>query len=336
MTDWIKDNKFAAALLLVAILGAIGAYLFSDKKSAAYDAAKEEFDMGASTLQRLEGRKPYPNAANLEDRRKEVVKYRGKVEGLQKALLSFRPENFAKITPAEFTTQLNEVGEGLKSTYTDRGIAFPDAWQMGFEIYTSSPPKDASTAYLDYQLSGLEWLYEQLAAAGPDELLNVCRPVLPIEKGDPMMPSPERGSQQAATPPYFALPVELTFRGRESSVRKLLSALADSKEFFFVVRSVRVQNVKFGVPPSLSDVEFEDDAAEAADDLFADFPDDTDMDDGTTPAEGDSPVPDLEPEEDQPGAGRILGQVLGDEELHVFLQLELILFRGDVELPAVK
>ena len=36
---------------------------------------------------------------------------------------------------------------------------------------------------------------------------------------------------------------------------------------------------------------------------------------------------------DDPGSEQILGQVLGAEELNVFLQLELLLFKDDVELP---
>ena len=201
-----------------------------------------------------------------------------------------------------------------------------------------------------------------MAEAGPSELLNVHRPPLPVERGEPMVPTVEKRGrkprQAAQTPqkPFFALPIELTFRGREASLRRLLGALADSKEYFFVVRSMRVQNVKYDTPPKSKDVEFEAPKPAEGIDLFGDFDfedlpgedggsgeDATDgaTDEGETPPDGEAPEggepePEPEAEADAPGGERILGQVLGAEELHVFLQLELILFRDDVELPAVK
>lgn len=350
MTDWIKDNKLAASLLLVAILGALGTFFFAGKKTEAFETAKNDFDSSASRLQQLEGRKPYPSDEKLKARRKAVVEFRGRMVGLQKGLLQYRPKDFAKVTPAAFTTRLTEVGDALKASYTEKEIKFPENWQMGFEVYTSSPPKDASTSYLNYQLSGLDWLYQQLVEAGASELLNVYRPALPVEQGQPMMPDAGkgRGREQPAAKPYFALPLELTFRGRESSLRQLLSTLAESKDHFFIVRSMRVQNVKFDKPPRMTDVEFESAKRAGGDDLFDGFDfedlpgddgapegDGTGTDEGASPDEGAELVPEG-PEEDSPGTERTLGQVLGDEELHVFLQLELILFRGDVKLPEVK
>ena len=351
MTDWIKDNKLAASLLLVAVLGGLGTFFFSGKKTEAFETAKNDFDSSASRLQQLEGRKPYPSDEKLKERRETVREFRGKIAELQKGLVQYRPKEFAKITPAAFTTRLTEVGDALKASYTDKDIKFPDAWQMGFEVYTSSPPKDASTSYLNYQLSGLEWLYQQLADAGVSELLNVYRPALPVEQGQPMMPEnggkgPGRG--QPAAKPYFALPLELTFRGRESALRELLSTLAESKDYFYLVRSMRIQNVKFDQPPRMTDVEFEEAKSGGGDDLFSGFdfedlpgddgaPEEVDpgTGEGETPEETTEVVPE-EPEEESPGTERILGQVLGDEEIHVFLQLELILFRDDVQLPEVK
>ena len=41
------------------------------------------------------------------------------------------------------------------------------------------------------------------------------------------------------------------------------------------------------------------------------------------------------PPADEGGGERILGQVLGSEQLNVFLELELLLFKPDVKLPNV-
>ena len=340
--NWVKENKIEAGLLALAIAAGIGAYFLAGSKSEQYDDAKESFDMAAGQLRNLESRKPYPSAGKLEDRKKEVVEYRGKVEGLQKALLTYRPEEFKKIRPAEFTTKMNEVGQSLHALYDSRNIVYPAKWQMGFEVYTASPPKDEATDYLNYQLEGLQWLFAELAAAGPAELLNVYLAPLPVEQGKPMMP-------KGASKPYHELPVEITFRGRERALRGILSSLASSKNHFFVVRSLRVQNSKMDKAPRSSDVKFEDaPVGLPADDPFKDlegfvFPDDAvEPADPAQPGEG---VVEPEPVEPEPApappaeaaAGeRVLGQVLGAEELHVFLQLDLILFRDNVNLPEIK
>ena len=45
------------------------------------------------------------------------------------------------------------------------------------------------------------------------------------------------------------------------------------------------------------------------------------------------PVEDVPPAAEPEGGERILGQVLGSEELNVFIKLELVLFKDDVKLP---
>ncbi len=107
--NWAKENKFEAGLLVPAIAAAVGTYFYTSGKSEQYDEAKERFDAGAGQLRNLESRKPYPSDDKLDKHKKAVVEYRGKVEGLQKALLTYRPKEFKKIKPAEFTTKMNEV-----------------------------------------------------------------------------------------------------------------------------------------------------------------------------------------------------------------------------------
>lgn len=342
--NWAKENKFEAGLLGLAIAAAVGTYFFAGSKAEKYEEAKQLFDAGAGQLQNLERRQPYPSAEKLEDRRKEVVEYRGKVEGLQKALLTYRPEEFKKIRPGEFTTKMNKVGGELRALYQEKGIVFPTKWQTGFEVYIASPPKDEATDFLNYQLDGMSWLFKELAASGPSELLNVYRPALPVEQGKPML---SKGSNA----PFYLLPLELTFRGRESSLRQILSRLAASKDFFFVVRGVRVQNTKVDKAPRSSDVKFENaPVGLPGGDPFEGFGDFGLPEEDAAPADegaGDAVVvPDpVDPEpappapEPEPAKGdqeRILGQVLGAEEINVFLQLDLVLFRDNVNLPATK
>ena len=177
----------------------------------------------------------------------------------------------------------------------------------------------------------MEWIFTELAKSGPSALLNVHRPKLPIETGDSMEP---QASKRSKGKPYYKLPVELTFRGKESTLREFLTTLAGSKDYFVAVRSMRVSNTNPNAP-SESDAEFDEGGADAVDegegafDAFSgfDFPEDDGGDEDAL-EEGE------EGEEEEVVEGqRNLGQVLGAEELNVFLNLEIHLFRDDVELP---
>ena len=350
MSDWIKENKFAAGLLAVAIAAIIGTYFFSGSKSDAYDKAKADYDQKSGNYASLIRTEPFPNGTNQEAYRKSVVAYRGQVEGLQQSLLAFRPKEFKKIRPADFTTRIVEVGTKLKGAYDAAGIKYPAKWQLGFETYTSSPPKDGATDFLNYELDALSWLYDTLAKSGPSELLNVYRTRLPVEDGQAMGGQPQgnnnRRNRGKAGPskPYYSLPVELTFRGGESSLRKFLSELTSSKGYFFIVRSIRVQNAKVEISPKKSDADFKPVVAPGGGeaDPFEGF-EFVIPGEEAEPEGEEAPVDDAADEEPiVPGAPKvgsgekILGQVLGAEELNVFLQLELILFRDNVKLPAVK
>lgn len=343
MSDWIKENKFAAAMLGISLLALFGTYMFSGSKSAAYDASKGDFDTSVSKYNRLIGMKPFPNTDNLEDRKKEVTAYRGQVEGLQKALLAYRPEKFEQVDASGFSSRVKEVGDELKAIYKEKNIGFPAKWQLGFETYTGSPPKDGATAHLSYELDGFKWLYGALADAGPSELLNVYRARLAVEDGEVVAPKPtrRRGRQPKTLPkPYQALPIELTFRGSESSLRKFLESLAGSKDYFYVIRSMRIQNTKPASPPKQSDANFEEvvpDEEEGDGGEFIIPGEDGGVEkdeDGLEEVDLNIPAPEVK--DAAPSGEQKLSQVLGAEEVNVFLQLELILFEDGIELPASK
>ncbi len=277
MGDWIKENKFEAALL-AAVLAAAGiAYYLSGRWDERYEIAAGEHEGAQRSLVRYQRLAPAPTLRREQAFEDELADYRGTVEKLHKELASFRPKEFERIEPAEFTNRLNASHQRLTELYEARGIAFPeDEWRLGFEPYIASPPRDEATAYLEYQLEALTWLFEKLAAAGPSALLNVRRPPLPVEEGRPMDPEPEeprsarerrelRRSPPPPADPFYKLPVEVTFRGAEPAVRRFLNTLANAKApaedegggYFFAMRSIRIRNEKFEQPPKKDDVRFE-------------------------------------------------------------------------------
>ncbi|MFP6882782.1 MAG: Amuc_1100 family pilus-like protein, partial [Roseibacillus sp.] len=238
MGDWIKENKFEAGMLVAVVLISIVAYLFGGKRGAAYQEHKEYYGVAANTVTQLRQKKPFPNPDNVDKYQAEIDGYRTVIEDLQGKLLAYRPAEFKKILPSEFIDRLNAARTKLAGEFTANGIEFPDEkWYLGFESYTGSPPRDDATKYLNYQLDALTSLFESLAVSKPSALVNVYRQQMPVEKGQPMdgggiaTPKPRRGKtrspRQAATtpPPFYRLPLELTFKAQEPAARKFIAAV---------------------------------------------------------------------------------------------------------------
>ena len=135
------------------------------------------------------------------------------------------------------------------------------------------------------------------------------------------------------------LPLEIVFTGTEDSVRDFLSSVVNDKEYFMVVRSWRIVNKK-KIPPRKTDASFDDraprnDRVGGAVDNQPNFGDLFNNDENV---EGDAEFEALPEQPDAltlplGGSGRILSQVLGQEELEVFVRLDLLLFLEAQELP---
>ncbi len=342
MGEWIKNNKFEALLLLVVVLAGLGAYVFGSGKGRAYTEAKASFDEHAASVTRLKGKKPYPNPEKAAEYEEQVNAEEEVVKKLEEKMGSFRPESFEQIPPARFIENLNAARAEVARALEARSVEYPeDKFYLGFESYTGTPPGEAATAYLNYQLTALKSLFETVAAARPSALVNVHRPKLPVEEGNLMdaaeEPAKGRGGRtvrkpKAATAPYYRLPVEVTFRSTEPAARKILSDLASHKEHYFVVRSIRIQNEERDNAPEKDEVQFEAPPAEgpADGDDFEEFEDVEDADDPAAPTDSDVPSADLvDPvfEEEPAGGSVILGRLLGNEQIFVLLEIDILLFK---------
>ncbi|MCB1131677.1 MAG: Amuc_1100 family pilus-like protein, partial [Verrucomicrobiae bacterium] len=219
----------------------------------------------------------------------------------------------------------------------------PDAYFCGFERYKTELARSNATGILTYELGYVRQLMQELAKAGIDELKNVHRPALAEENGTQFQPGPNDVAR--------AMPLEITFSGTEESVRKFFTALANPENGFVVVRSLRVSNSKRGVPPKAGDAKFDNPskaapAAGTAADLFSGGFVLPGEEEEAAPAEGDAaaendataadapeetPAPSPEPESSD--SSRILQQVLGSEDVQVFVRIDLMQFLPAKELP---
>lgn len=328
--SWIKDNQFAVALGGGTAVGAIALFLLGSKAGSRYEAELADYQGTASEVSTFERMPLYPNTANRDGKRKALSDYIAAVDGLQKAFAKFRPEPFKTLPPQQITDTLLAATEEVREAFGEN-TTIPDVFFLGFEAYKDSLAREGATGVLNYQIGAARELFLTLAAAGPAELRNVHRPPLPEEQGTNFEPGPEAVAR--------ALPLEITFTGTESSLREFLTALNQSKNYYFVIRTMRVASEK-KTPPLHTDAKFELPKAAAS----ADNPANDPFGGGFVIPGDEEPAAEDEEEEDEPApapevqplptdSGRILAPVLGTEKIEVFLRIDIMRFLPAKKLP---
>lgn len=322
----MKENGFIIALVAGTLVIGGGLVALGLQQGSRYSEAASNYSDIKSNVESMARIQPYPNEENRDERKKEVVAFRGKVEGLQNALQQYRPEAMEKISPQEFQNRLVKKTSELTELFQTKGISFPEQFGMGFEKYRSDLANPEATAKLNYQLEALEFLFKEMAKVQTYELRNVVREPFPAEVGRDWLAG-TRGPE----PLYQSLPLELVFLAEEEGINEFINTISSSKEFFFAIDMVRIANQNQSAPVrSQGQLEEEDPSAEASttDSGFAGF----DFGDETVEEEEEE-----KPEEAmmKPDSSRILGQVLGNEAIYVGLQIRLLLFSEAVPLPEI-
>lgn len=320
--SWIKENKFLAALGGGTLAGVIILAVVGLQGSGRYATAKEEFDTASADAGQMEKMALYPKPEFRDGKRKALEDYRKSVESIQTTFEPFRPKEITNTTPQEFTNRLLEANTETRKAFEEAGTIVPEPYFVGFENYRTSLPSGNNTGILDYQLAAIKGLMLDLAKSKPSELKNLYRPQLPEESG------------QTYTAPAGAVarsfPLEITFTGTEQSAREFLSAVAKADTKYAVIRSLRILNQK-KEPPLTTDAQFEAaataSAPAASDSAGAPAAEFVFPDAEETAAPEAAATPDAPASAAAAGdSSRILAQVLGSEQVHVFVRLDILEF----------
>lgn len=302
------------------LVGALLLLVVGLQGSKHYDQAKETFEAAAAEASGFEKLALYPKAENRDGKRKALDQYRKSVESLQSAFAAYRPQEIKNVSPQEFTDRLLAANTEVRKAFGDVGATVPETFFLGFEKYKTTLAPEKTTGILDYQLGAIKSLMLALAKAKPSELKNFSRPSLIEEEGQTFT--------SAAATVARPFPVEISFRGTEKAVGQFLASVVKPDDSFLVVRTLRITNEKKEAPRA-SDAKFEPapEAAQAS---------------GGEAASGGFVMPSETPATDNAATatepkvadtGRILSQVLGDEQIQVFVRLDVLQFLPAKKLP---
>jgi hypothetical protein len=324
--SWINDNKFLAGLGGGTLLGVALLAFVGMKGSSRYEAAMEKFVAASEEVGAMEKLPLYPKTANKDGKTKALAEYGRSVEALQAAFEPYRTKQVADVTPQEFTTALLAANAQVRKAFEEAGTTVPEPFFLGFESYKTTLAPAKTTGVLKFELSAITNLMLALAKAKPTALKNLYRPPLPEEEGQTYTPS--------ATAVARTFPLEITFTGSENSARAFLTSLSSAENQLVVIRSLRATNEKKD-PPKAADAKFDKPAAEKPAAAGADggaFGGGFVLPGGDAPA-ADAPAAEAKPAPKAVDTSRILAQVLGSEQIQVFLRLDILEFLPAKKLP---
>lgn len=330
--SWIQENKFAAILGGATLLGAIVIGYFGISQRSQYAQALLDYQDAATQVEEYESLPLYPSEDRAAGKRKALNAYREEISNLRTAFNRYRPAATPNIAPQDFANAAKAASEEVKKAFGP-DVQLPEGFFLGFEPYTASLAREDATGVLSFELDAIKEVMLALAKASPTQLQNFYRVREPEEDGGKWT-----GPAEAAARPHS---FEITFKGTQQATRDFISALVSAENHYFTIRTLRIVNEQHGHAPTKTDAKFETPAAApgakapggAAADPFGGFvlPDET----PEPAAPGAKPAAPPPPPVKAADTSQILTQVLGKEEIMVFLRVDVMQFLPVGELPAV-
>jgi hypothetical protein len=335
--NWIKSNPFVSGLAGITLLLCGILYFLASKWGTQYAETKAGFDEAYLGVNTAEGLPLYPTADLRDGKSKALTEHRAALGDLTKLFDAYRPEKTENISPQAFTDRLLAAKEQVSTAFGKTTL--PEDFLLGFEAYDRILIAEPdATGTLLYQMDGIKAALMGLAEARPSALLKVWRVAVPEEKGSNFQPGPNDVAR------FFSC--EVTFKGSEQSARDFLNALGATDSHYFIIRTLSFKHER-DTPPNVRDAQFESTEAEEAavepTDPSISFPEQpvdarqADPEQPAAPAGDDSVAEDAGSDSVVPDApvadsSRILAQVLGNEELTVFVRFDIAMFLPTKEL----
>lgn len=259
--DSLKKNKFLSTYLGVVAVGVLGLgyLLFSSFK--ANKAAAQAFETEKSAVQALQNKPLFPNAANLQARRTQVEGFASTVSQLQKGLLASQPKLDTEAPSDKFQSALTETLNALKAQaeLTKLNSRAGSEFDLGLGKYLENLPPRQAVPDLLFQLGALDAMVRTMLTDRVTSIDDITRSELDIEDASAPAPADAKSAaakkpagSNAALPEEMVLkryPMQVRFTGSPRSVQDVLNHLAASKDYFYAIRSLRIENERKEGPP---------------------------------------------------------------------------------------
>jgi|GEM_PF-2551838 len=262
--DSLKKNSFLTTFLAVLAIGTLGLgyLLFSSFK--AHQAASAAFDDEKDAVATLQAKPLTPNKVNLEARKAQVEQFAATVTQLQQGLLAAQPPLDSEAPSDKFQTTLTETLNAIKvqAELTKLSSRAGSDFDLGFGKYLANLPPKQAVPDLLYQLGAVDAMVRTMLTDRVSSIDDINRAELDVETGkaDASDAKPAAGRGAAKKPGSSTgvlaedlvlkrYPMEIRFTGSPRSIQDVLNHLAASKDYFYAVRSLRIENERKEGPP---------------------------------------------------------------------------------------
>tara|TARA_R110000850_G_scaffold242043_2_gene366684 strand:- start:2320 stop:3330 length:1011 start_codon:yes stop_codon:yes gene_type:complete len=226
---WLTVFGVVAALLIG------GGAFYAISSYGKYSDALSSWDTKVGTIESLERKVPYPNKSNAEALEEKVAKYKGSVQSLYQSLNSYQRPLNVTLAATEFQQLVKNRVQEFRGIAKSGGLAIEstEEFQLGFDSYSSSIPPPELVPVLDYELEAIDHLLRELVVAGAESLTAFERDPIPGEAG--MAARHESGV-------VHKYPIRLQFQSGYSAYQQFINSIANDKNFFYIVRVLKVEN----------------------------------------------------------------------------------------------
>lgn len=203
------------------------------------------WDSKVSTIESLEKRVPYPSKENEEALEGDLQAYQQSVQELYESLETFQPELNKDLVNTEFQQMVKTRVEEFRPFANSKNFVIESdtEFQLGFERYAQTLPPPQLVPILDYELKAIDHLLRSLVEAGATSLTSFERDPIPGEAGAPA------NHESGVAHKY---PVRVGFEASHEAFQTFINQLANDKQFFYIVRVLKVRNQVTEGPVKLS------------------------------------------------------------------------------------
>lgn len=237
----MKGNTWLVGWLVVTVLLLGGAGFFLAKGYGTYSEEFSGWDNLSSKISRLEKEVPYPSEENEESLTQLVEAYDADVTALYESLDRYQKPLNEQISDSDFTTQIlaNKVTEFRKAAQEGgMTIKNEDQFYLGMAAYQSTFPRPQIVPILNYQLEATDHLLRLMVESGVDQLGFVNREELPGENSE--VEGAEAGVVAGKVVQKY--PISVRFTAGHGAFQEFVNRMANDKEYFFILRLLRVEN----------------------------------------------------------------------------------------------
>lgn len=256
MKSFPKHLLVAIVLFVLAALVGGGLWFWTGGQLSESLEQKRQLEMKIKTIS---GKGIYPSKANLDQIEASTNEIKALVdpveESIRKTSMLFdsvrggsdKEGKFSGLPANEWKRLLGEKRDSILQLAEQNNVTLPEVFYLGFDRYRALTPNENATYHLGIQLLAITELLELSINSGIVNFQEIKR--VQAEDKNSAQSSGGLAATLAQGPQdwYTIYPFELKYTGLANSVSRLTNEVTKSP-YYFIVRSVDVENEKTSVP----------------------------------------------------------------------------------------